>query len=72
MKTKFGAITSETPVWAKWMFRVFMTLTTVAAFIVASDPAIADEVKIRVGIYLKAADMLVFGFSKMFGVVETK
>jgi len=73
-KTKFGAnaIGLQTPQWAKWVFRIFMSLTTVAAFIIANDPRISDQTKVIVGVYLKAADMLVFGFSKMFGIVENK
>ena len=62
------AIVSETPQWAKWMFRVVFAITTVAAFIIAADPSIPDDTKVRVGVYLKGIDMLVFTISKMFGV----
>jgi hypothetical protein len=61
-------IAKETPQWAKWMFRIVFALTTVAAFIIAADPAIPDPLKVRIGVYLKGLDMLVFIFSKMFGV----
>lgn len=70
METKFGVkqITTETPQWAKWMFRIAFILTTATTFIVASDPAISDDFKVRLGVYLKGLDMIIFGISKMFGV----
>ncbi len=71
METKFGtpeAIKSDTPQWAKWMFRGTIIVTTVITFVIASDPSIDDGLKVRIGVYLKALDMLVLGFSKMFGV----
>lgn len=70
METKFGPsqLVSTTPQWARWMFRIVFILTTVAAFIIASDPGITDPLKVRIGAYLKGLDMLVFMFSKMFGV----
>ena len=58
----------QTPVWAKWVFRVVFLLTTIATFLIAADPAISDVVKVRIGVYLKGLDMLVFGLSKMVGV----
>ncbi len=76
MKTQFGkkAIGLETPLWAKWIFRVFMILSGAATFIVASDPNIPNDIKISVAVWLKGADMVVFGISKMFGISvdETK
>lgn len=67
------AIVSETPQWAKWTFRIVFAITGVATFIIAGDPSIPDETKVRIGVYLKGVDMLIFGLSKMFGVsVEVK
>ncbi|SEV89032.1 hypothetical protein SAMN05428988_0169 [Chitinophaga sp. YR573] len=68
--TKFGLdqVGNETPKWSKWMFRITIILTTVAAFVIAADPGIPDIIKVRIGVYLKGLDMLVLGFSKMFGV----
>lgn len=70
MTVKFGVthITKETPMWATWMFRIIFALTTVAIFVVASDPAILDATKVRIGVYLKAFETLIFTLSKMFGV----
>ena len=62
------AIVSETPEWAKWTFRIVFAITGVATFIIAGDPSIPDDLKVRIGVYLKGIDMLVFTVSKMFGV----
>lgn len=69
-KINFGpsAINQNTPNWAKWMFRIVFLLSTVATMIIAADPKIPDELKVRIGVYLKGFDVLIFGFSKMFGV----
>jgi hypothetical protein len=64
------AIVAETPDWAKWTFRVVFALTTVAAFIIAADPSLHDDTKVRLGVYLKGLDMFVFTLSKMFGVAK--
>lgn len=63
-------INKKTPRWAIWLFRIVFLLTTIATFIIASEPesVITNELKVRIGIYLKALDMLVFGLSKMVGV----
>lgn len=66
------AIVSETPEWAKWTFRIVFAITGVATFIIAGDPSIPDDVKVRIGVYLKGVDMLVFTISKMFGVSVKK
>lgn len=68
-KTKFGAFRYPTPMWAKWGFRIFSALTTVAAFIVANDPGIDVMLKIRIGVYLKGADMFVLLFINSLGNV---
>jgi hypothetical protein len=68
MKIGISQIPQETPQWAKWMFRIVFAITTVATFIIASDPAIPDPLKVRIGVYLKGFDMLIYGFSKIFGV----
>lgn len=70
METNFGIkqVVTETPQWAKWMFRIVFILTTATTFIVGADPAIDQDSQVRLMIYLKALDMVVFGVSKMFGV----
>ena len=66
-KTTISA-TLPTPMWARWVFRVFAILTTVATFIVSSDPSIEKETVIRIIVYLKGADMLILALANMFGV----
>lgn len=70
MDSKFGLgqITSVTPMWATWVFRTVFAVVTVAIFIVAADPAITDAEKVRIGVYLKGGETLVYLLSKMFGV----
>lgn len=58
----------ETPLWAKWMFRIVFALTTAATFVIASDPHIPDVLKVRIGVYLKGFDMLIYAVSKGLGV----
>jgi hypothetical protein len=70
MKDKKTVISASlpTPQWAKWVFRVFITITTAACFIVVSDPAIAPETANRISLYLKTADMVVLGLANMLGI----
>ncbi len=67
---KFGVnqISNPSPLWAKWIFRGTLLLTSVATFIIASDPGIPDALKVRIGVYLKALDLLMYGLSKMVGI----
>jgi hypothetical protein len=69
-QTKFGLnqVSNTTPRWANIILLLTITLTTVAAFVVASDPGIADAVKVRIGVYLKGFDMLIAGVSRLFGI----
>jgi hypothetical protein len=72
-KFGFGQFENETPMWAINSFRITLLLTFVATFIVATDQEIPRELAVRIGVYLKALDLLVFGISKMFGVeIEEK
>lgn len=57
-----------TPVWAIWMFVIVFGLTTTATFIIASDDAIPDALKVRIGVYLKGLDLFVGIVAKMLGV----
>lgn len=62
------ALKSPTPIWAKWMFRGTFLVVTAAIFVIAGDPAIPDSEKVRINVYLQGLNMVVFGFSKMFGI----
>lgn len=69
-ETKFGIsqLTKTTPGWAHWAFAIVATLTTIATFIVSSDPGIPAPVVVRIIVYLKGLDMFVLALAKMFGV----
>lgn len=62
------SLNKPTPAWATWVFRVVFILTGVVTFIVLSDPGISDGVKIRLSVYLKGLDMLVWSLTRMIGV----
>lgn len=73
-KVTFGAISSTTPQFAKWLFRGTLILTSVVAFWIAGTGLVSEANKLEVVLALKGLDILVFGFSKLFGVKidETK
>ena len=62
------SINAPTPMWATWIFRIVFLLTTTATFIIASDPAIPDALKVRIGIYLKGLDFVIWGLGRFIGV----
>lgn len=68
--TNFGikGLKQDTPSWVTWCFRVIFVLTTVATFIIAADPSIPDDLKVRIGVYLKGLDMTVWGLGKFVGI----
>lgn len=67
MKTVLSFV-KPTPQWATWAFRIIFILTGVAIFIVAADPGINSVAKVRIGVYLKGFDMLVWGITRAIGV----
>jgi hypothetical protein len=60
-----------TPMWATWIFRIVFVLTGVATFIIASDPGITESLKVRLGVYLKGFDMLVWGVTRAIGIEQS-
>lgn len=62
------SISKPTPMWATWTFRIIFIVTGVAVFVIAGDPAIKAELKVRLGVYLKGLDLLVWGFTRALGV----
>lgn len=64
----FGQLTNDTPTWAKNALKLTIVLTSVATFIIATDTEIAPKLALRIGVYLKALDLLVLGVSRLFGV----
>jgi len=67
-KVTFGAINATTPNWAKWLFRGTLILTSVVSFWIASTGLVSEANKLEIVLALKGLDLLVFGFSKMFGI----
>ncbi len=62
------SFTKPTPMWENWVFRITFILTGLAIFVIAGDPAIDDATKVRIGVYLKALDTLIWTMSKSLGV----
>lgn len=68
-KDKVGvSFTNPTPAWATWVFRGVFLLTTAATIIIAAEPHIPDDVKVRIGVYMKAFDFVIWGLGKGIGV----
>lgn len=62
-----GQIGNVTPLWAKWMFRGTMVLTTVVGFYIAATTLVPEAAKTEILLGLKAVDMFMLGVSKLFG-----
>jgi cytochrome bd-type quinol oxidase subunit 2 len=69
-KTKFGIdqVSNPSPLWTKWIFRVFFYLASITTVIVTTDDEISAQTAKRVAKYLAFATMAVHGASKLFGV----
>ena len=67
-KVTFGAVSATTPVWAKWMFRGTLIVTSVLTIWIAATGIISEPNKLEAVLALKLIDGLVFGFSKLFGI----
>jgi hypothetical protein len=61
-------IKTESPMWAKWMFRATMLITTALSVWVAGTGLLSDQAKFEAILALKCIDPVIFGISKMFGV----
>jgi hypothetical protein len=57
-----------TPAWATWIFRIVFLLTTAATIVIAADPDIKDKTKVKLGVYLKALDFVIWGVGRGLGV----
>lgn len=71
MKQSFGLnqVSSTTPLWAKWFFRIIFLLTKVIVAYIAATNLISPELKYEITLILTLViDPLAFGFSKMFGI----
>lgn len=72
MPMGFNQMGQETPLWAKWMFRITMLLTTGITVFVAGTQLLPEAYKYEVMLILKAIDPIMYGISKMFGVPITE
>lgn len=73
MEQKFGfnQITSTTPSWAKWFFRIIFLLTKIIVGYIAATNLISPAMKYEITLFLTLLiDPLAFGFSKLFGIKE--
>ena len=71
MKDNFGfnQISSTTPSWAKWFFRIVFLFTKIVVGYIAATNLISPEAKYEITLFLTLViDPLAFAFSKMFGV----
>ena len=71
---KFGtksAISSPTPKWATWTFRIFFYVSSFVTFIIATDGTIPQATALQIIKWLAITTVAVHGFSKMWGI-DTK
>lgn len=57
-----------TPMWATWIFRVVFLATLAATIIISGDPAIEDGTKVRIFLYMKGFDALIWGLGRGIGI----
>jgi hypothetical protein len=62
------SFTKPTPMWATWVFRIVFLLTTAATYIIATDNTIDDDTKVRIFMYLKGFDVVIWGIGRGIGV----
>lgn len=76
MKQLFGfdQISSTTPSWAKWFFRIVFLFNKIIMAYIAATNLISPEAKYEITLFLTLViDPLAYGFSKMFGItIEEK
>lgn len=63
------ALVSDTPVWAKWMFRITFMITTCLVGWLAATKMFDPHTSYEITLFLKlVVDPIIYGLSKMFGV----
>lgn len=62
------ALQSDTPLWAKNIFRVTFIITSAFSLFLTGTGLFTEEVKYELILALKAIDASIYGVSKMFGV----
>lgn len=71
MEQKFGLnqVSSTTPLWAKWFFRIVFLFTKIIVGYIAATNLINSEAKYEITLFLTlVVDPVAFFFSKMFGI----
>lgn len=58
----------ESPKWVMPAFSIAIIVIGVVTFMVGGDPAISDELKLRINHYLTGITMLISGIAPFFGV----
>lgn len=66
------ALQTETPKWAKNMFRVTFILTSAFTIFLAGTNLFGEGAKYELMLGLKALDAVIYGLSKMFGIEITE
>jgi isochorismate hydrolase len=62
------ALNSDTPMWAKNMFRITFVFTSAITIFIAGTNLFTEDIKYECMLGLKALDAIIYGLSKMFGV----
>ena len=57
-----------TPAWATWAFRIVFLLTTATTIVISSELDITDQMKVKLSVYLKAIDFVIWGIGRGIGV----
>ena len=67
---KFGLkqVARHAPKWLVPAFSIAIIVIGVVTFMVGGDPAISDELKLRINHYLTGITMLISGIAPFFGV----
>jgi hypothetical protein len=62
------SLKKPTPLWAAWLFRIVFFSTTALTIVVAGDAEIKDKIKVRIFLYMKGLDAIVWGIARGLGV----
>ncbi len=62
------SFTLPQPQWTVWVFRIVFLVTSAATLVIAGDDAITDANKVRILLYMKAFDFIIWGIGKGLGV----
>ncbi len=56
------------PIWTVWLFRIVFLVTSAATLVIAGDTGLTDGTKVRILLYMKAFDFVIWGIGKGLGV----